>query len=552
MSEETPNKSEERLQRYAKERRAQGGDFALHPATRRMLQGEVARTFGAKGTPPAKSRGWLAWLNSWNGRLAIGATAAVVIAGSWVIWNQRLDQHAMQLARAEMPLSKSMLAGTEGTRGIVSAEKELAMSDSPAPVATRAEADKKSEALARPVALFGANSTKQDGDANQVAADKATAMDGLAVNSSVARYQNQSGVAATFSNGASLSLAPVAQNAVNFFTANSPADAQKPNTANQQFNYAAPGQNFAQAGQGLANNSSQISQNQMQVTGGAVPALGGALTFTANEPKASFENNALYKEQAAPQIAGRSDAYNYSVQDNRARTASPAAPVPTTAPVVVTSLAPAQEPQSRAGESLSSAAAVIAPAEAAPLSRFSRLNARVSDEAKSKALAESTLPETSPVLNDFIIEQRGNTVRVVDGDGSVYNGTVETPITAQKDQGIVTRGAIVAKTLESTTAPQELSFRANGSNVTLRQSVVVNARFSLDTNATRASRYAGGAQDAGRKLGTDLAVRRFAPAKDNAFGSQSNVVTNEAATIEGTVRIGTTNQQLFRAYRRGP
>lgn len=550
MSEETPNKSEERLQRYAKERRAQGGDFALHPATRRMLQGEVARTFGAKGTPPAKSRGWLAWLNSWNGRLAIGATAAVVIAGSWVIWNQRLDQHAMQLARAEMPLSKSMLAGTEGTRGIVSAEKELAMSDSPAPVATRAEADKKSEALARPVALFGANSTKQDGDANQVAADKATAMDGLAVNSSVARYQNQSGVAATFSNGASLSLAPVAQNAVNFFTANSPADAQKPNTANQQFNYAAPGQNFAPAGQTLANNSPQIPQNQLPQSGGTAPARGGALTFSANETKASFENNALYKEQAAPQLAGRSDTYN--AQDNRARMVRPAAPASTTAPVVATSLAQAQEPQSRAGESLSSAVAAIAPAEAAPLSRFSRMNAGVSDEIRSKAVSESILPETSPVLNDFIVEQRGNTVRVVDGDGSVYSGTVEAPIAALKDQGIVTRGAIVAETLESTTAPQELSFRASGSNVTLRQSVAVNARFSLDTNATRASRYAGGAQDAGRKLGTDLAVRRFAPAKDNAFGSQSNVVTNEAATIEGTVRIGTTNQQLFRAYRRGP
>ena len=62
MSEETPNQSEERLQRYAKERRAQGGDFALHPATRRMLQGEVARTFGVKESA-AKSRGLFSWLN---------------------------------------------------------------------------------------------------------------------------------------------------------------------------------------------------------------------------------------------------------------------------------------------------------------------------------------------------------------------------------------------------------------------------------------------------------------------------------------------------------
>jgi hypothetical protein len=545
MSEETPNKSEERLQRYAKERRAQGGDFALHPATRQMLQGEVARTLGAKESA-AKPRGWLAWLGSWNGRLAIGATAAVVIAGSWVIWNQRLDQHAMQLARAEMPMSKSKLAEAESTRGLVSAEKELALSDSAALASTRAEADKKSEATTQPVALLAANSLKQDSDVSKVAADKATAMDALANNSSVVRYQNQSAATATFGNEAALSLAPM----VNNFSVNSPADAQKPDTANQQFNYAAPGQTFAPAGQTLANNSSQLYQNQTPQSGGAAVARGGALTFGVNETKATFENNALYKEQAAPQLAGRSDAFN--AQDNRARMVRPAAPVPTTAPVVATSLAPAQEPQSRAGESVSSAVAAIAPTETVPLSRFSRVSAGVSDGARSKALAESTLPETSPVLNDFIVEQQGNTVRVVDGDGSVYSGTVETPNTAGKDAGNVARRSVLAEKLESASAPQELSFRANGSNVTLRQSVVVNARFSLDTNATQAGGYAGRADEVAKKYQNDLAVRRSALGTDRRFAGQFGVATNQAATIEGTVRIGTTNQQLFRAYRRGP
>ena len=48
MPPEGENKSEERLQRYARERRGQGGDFSLHPATRRLLQGEVTRQFGAR------------------------------------------------------------------------------------------------------------------------------------------------------------------------------------------------------------------------------------------------------------------------------------------------------------------------------------------------------------------------------------------------------------------------------------------------------------------------------------------------------------------------
>ena len=59
---------EKLLQASAEERRRQaGGPFELHPATRRLLQGEVARQYGAPNAAKAPLRPWfqfwprLAW-----------------------------------------------------------------------------------------------------------------------------------------------------------------------------------------------------------------------------------------------------------------------------------------------------------------------------------------------------------------------------------------------------------------------------------------------------------------------------------------------------------
>ena len=514
MSEETPNQSEERLQRHAKERRAQGGDFALHPATRQMLQGEVARTFAGKNAA-AKSRGWFSWLNSWSGRLAIGATAVVVITGSWVIWNNRLDQHAMQLARAEMPMRKSELAGSEGTKGVISVEKKLAMTAAPATPPPPAP---------QPVTLLAAaTSPKADNDAGKIAADKLTAVDALAKNSSVAAYQEQLGAASQLASETTFSLAPVAQN---FFGVNA-TDAPKPDARNRQtFNYAnAAAQNIAPAGQ-AAGGLAERYQNQ------AGQISGGALAYANNEPKQLMEADAAFKAQnSVPESRAR------GMRSDLSAVAAPA-------------LAP--EPQSRAEIAASGAAA----GGDGALTRFYRATADAKDVARTKALTLTALAPAEPasVLNDFIIEQRGATVRVVDADGSVYDGTVETPPSAGFVPGKDAAAGPVREVIpgdKSETAPrhQELSFRATGSNVTLRQTVVVNGRFSPGTEAARA----GGAMpaEATSKL-RDFSARRAAPATSNIFAGQYGAATNATSTIEGTVRIGTTNQQWFRANRRGP
>ena len=520
MSEETPNQSEERLQRHAKERRAQGGDFALHPATRQMLQGEVVRTLGAKKSA-AKSRGWFSWLNSWSGRIAIGATAAVVITGSWILWNSRLDQHAMQLARAEMPMRKSELAGSAGTLGFVAAEKELAMASAPAP---------------QPVTLLAAaTSPKADSDAGKIAADKMTVVDALAKNSSVAAYQEQLGTASQLASETTLSLAPVTQKSYGAIA----TDAPKPDTRSQQtFNYAnAAAQNFAPPGQ-AAGGLAERYQNQ------AGQISGGALAYANNDSKQLMDADAAFKAQANAPLAPQNDTFNTA--ENRARgmrSATPAAP------------APAAAPESQTRNALVANGAVAN--KDATITRFFRADASANDLSRSKSLPPaSSLTESSPVLNDFVIEQSGATVRVVDADGSVYDGAVETPPSAGFVPGKDAVAGPVREVIpgdKTETAPrhQELSFRAAGSNVTLRQTVVVNGRFTPGTEAARVGRAMPA--EAPSKL-QDLAARRTAPPTaqtSNVFAGQYGAATNATSTIEGTVRIGTTNQQWFRAYRRG-
>ncbi len=516
MPEETPNQSEERLQRYAKERRAQGGDFALHPATRQMLQGEVARTLGAKESA-AKSRGWFSWLNSWSGRIAIGTTAVVVITGSWILWHNQLDRHAMQFARAEMPVRKSELAGQEGSRNFVAApkaEKELAMTAAaPGP---------------QPVTLLAATtSPKADNDAGKIAADKMTVVDALAKNSSVAAYQEQLSAASQLANDTTLSLAPVAQKSYGAIA----TDAPKPDGRNQQtFNYAnAAGQNMASAGQAAANVADRY-QNQ------AGQALGGALAYANNEPKRMKEADAAFQAQnSAPESRAR------GMRSDLSDIAAVAAP------------AIASEPQSRAAISASGAAAK---SDDAP-TRFYRLADNAKDVARTKTLTAPALAEPVLVLNDFVIEQRGTTVRLVDADGSVYDGALETPPSASFVPAQALAGGPVREVFpgdKSETAPrhQELSFRAAGSNVTLRQLVVVNGRFSPGTDTAHAGRATPAEAPSKQR---DLAARRATPQTaqaSNIFAGQYGAATNATSTIEGTVRIGTTNQQWFRATRRGP
>src|SRR6185436_5253516 len=99
MATEPQRPSEELLQAWAAQRRAEAGTPELHPATRRMLQAEVARTHGPAAAPPEARRSWFA---GWWPKLALaGSTLAAVVVLGLVLWPERASK--TQFARATLP-----------------------------------------------------------------------------------------------------------------------------------------------------------------------------------------------------------------------------------------------------------------------------------------------------------------------------------------------------------------------------------------------------------------------------------------------------------------
>ena len=78
MSDEPNNKMDALLRAYS-QKRGQAPEVPMHPATRRMMQGEVRRVYGA-----SPRRGWRAW---WP-QLAFGATFCAIIVFTAIVLNR--------------------------------------------------------------------------------------------------------------------------------------------------------------------------------------------------------------------------------------------------------------------------------------------------------------------------------------------------------------------------------------------------------------------------------------------------------------------------------
>ncbi|MFM2293918.1 MAG: hypothetical protein RLZZ350_331 [Verrucomicrobiota bacterium] len=107
--------------------------------------------------------------------------------------------------------------------------------------------------------------------------------------------------------------------------------------------------------------------------------------------------------------------------------------------------------------------------------------------AAKKSFAQSA---DASVLNHFQFEQTGNTVRLVDSDGSVYTGALLAD-TREKEKEVAPKDLAKNPSSAAATAAgnvdslaQNFRFTASGSNVSLRQRVLVNAEFFAVTSNT--------------------------------------------------------------------
>jgi hypothetical protein len=153
-----------------------------------------------------------------------------------------------------------------------------------------------------------------------------------------------------------------------------------------------------------------------------------------------------------------------------------------------------------------------------------------------------------PVLVNFQVQQNGNAVRVVDADGSVYDGSLlpksaiaqnepapaATPAPPVAAPAQVARAKTIASRDESQTA-QNYFFRVTGTNQTLKQNVVFAGNLVATANAVTNSQQASSASG---NLGVG-----------GAGGDQSqSALTNQSqlpwsnSRIAGTAVIAGTNQ----------
>ena len=553
MPPEGPNKSEELLKRYAKERREQTPKLSLHPATRRLLQGEVRREFGQESR--AEQRGWAVWFGLLRGRLAISTAVGVVAVAGVCIWWNNQKPPSLEMASADSSANEFAEPASRDIDEVkLQAKKEISGTAVTAPVQLGSESRRLALAPAAPSAiqpeLKAKLQTASPAEASPTEQSTFAFNGGFALSKTPMPSTNLIAFGATAAPGSGTSLR-VASSTVDFGTTLTGRIVTT--QANLAVAYDRPTDGLALAQRG--NSPSVATLGDTTVKG--VSKLAEAETL-ATEP-------ALV---AARPDSGAIDRARRGGMEVQAPTGQP----PATAAPLSRSLAESLTEEKRQLSSTARTRSELGsqrPESPEQLARFYRQSAAPTDEySKQKALRDLDRSAAgAAVLSSFSIEQTGNAVRVVDADGSVYDGKIEAPVvtefdsdlselyTERKDQSrqekpVALRSAIAAPA-------EAYSFRAAGSNLTLRQYVVVNGRLTAGTN-TSARRGTAGA--AGGSLSRSTVTTTPSPkggvisnranaAPQPIFGGRYALATNQAAALEGTVTIGVTNQQWFRAVR---
>ena len=428
---EPERKIEKLLRAYAKKRRADAGDpLTLHPATRRLLQGEVARR---KPKPDDEEEASLTLWELFRQRWALFAGFAVIIFFGAALFLPAL-----------------------------------------------------SKAKYKAQSVTAENNLKQIGAAVQVAAE---ANDGRLPASLVALKEE----------------------------VGSERILTDPETG-KPFVYVAGGKKLdaLSSNDVLAYSPSEKTSNAVLFADGRVEVVNGArlakLTggsssqlLAANESfsRQQFEETALRKDAgnaAAPPLAGQAgteaDQRELKLADQPSHTVSGgmlAANSPTPAPPTLDQQA--KVPGAAADEAKSRASTF----------QFATVAGQGIANTAQNSFKNTTVPaQSTAVLANFQVQQNGRAIRVVDADGSVYDGALQPEVAATAGEptpsvapsaSIVTAPAqrdkeksfIVRDELQ---ASQNYFFRVTGTNLTLKQNVVfagsLLANFNAATNEQQA------------------------------------------------------------------
>ena len=445
MSTEPERPIEKRLRAYAKKRRDQAGaPLELHPATRRLLQGEVARRF-------KRERGRSFWEGFWQfwPRYAFGIAVIVLAAVAVSLWLPARNKGTMTLAKNEPGNSARTV-------------EELRPSPSAAPALASAQADKRADL-----------SRLRDEDRRQNGNRK------LGLEAGQAEAANRRKLYATSEIPTPSPLTP--------------SDGEREKTADslaglKEGRAAGPVGAFGGA---IAQSKSEAVRQQYGLAGNRPGSLDAP---AAAAPPSTF--GASIVADAAKPVAGQESQKAQSEAPGEAEFAYKSLKV---TPLVPT--APASKdtaPGTLALDSLKTK-----DSSGSSVHRFRQIETK---SAPAKLFYGASAPNS--ILASFQLERTGDSVRIVDADGSVYSGSVQAPAPSatpvlsagEKKIPIDREPQLEPKAVRGpaeSQARQIYSFRAVGTNLSLKEKVVFTGNVIASANETSFKQTTNGAAGSG-------------------------------------------------------
>ncbi|HMC27174.1 MAG TPA: hypothetical protein VKM56_05190, partial [Verrucomicrobiae bacterium] len=200
--------------------------------------------------------------------------------------------------------------------------------------------------------------------------------------------------------------------------------------------------------------------------------------------------------------------------------------------------------------------------------RFANINQKVQSAAEDKKQpapksneAWGEAAHAQPLSTTFNVEQNGDSIRIVDFDGSIYTGRLlqrANALDAEKTKAERSVDAVneLQQTSQSAADGSEVPFRASGTNRTLNKLVVVDGAMfghdaaQLDGAASKERGYRGLAEQP--LIDFKGALQAAKPAAASKLNEPTNQPLPEilrASSIKGTVRLDVTNELKIEAKR---
>jgi hypothetical protein len=488
-----PNKNiEEQLKTWAQKRREEAGaPLELHPATRKLLQDEVARTFAKPAGEPRTGAPW--WKVLWPRLAVVGSICAllVIVFGLLLPVASKSKTKSMQLAKQEskIPVAESLrrdaVAQNAPAKSATAGETRVRSGE---PVPLRDEA-----ANAPAVSSTPAPTVAAPGQTPAVAGERFFApeksKDSLGVKLEAGREAEsdvRKNAELAYADKAKETLPPLAQAAP---TARGlTADNEQPEVLRQRYGLA-PTQP-AKSDESAARRARSVSAQHAPVPKTPAAPVAGGKTVVERQVALNQatrggggsggarigDSSATGGVTAlAEQNAANTDALTLALKPSEERTAA----------VQTVSL----------GTQVRTASLEQAAAFAYSADERGQLTQRFAQAQNYRRNFNSPPPPN--VLNSFQLEQNGPQIRIVDADGSTYEGQIEEPgIELEKRAKFTAEAAVELKKVQADGADQtqwanqngaanrNFWFRVAGTNRTLNQSVMFAGNLQVaDTNA---------------------------------------------------------------------